>query len=454
MRRKINRQMSIFELMHTSAIAKELRCISQILDHTPDILDAVHRDLLQGRREDTGRCGLTADQVLRCAVLKQYRELTYEELAFYLEDSVAFRSFARLEMGVYPRKSILQDSIKSLTESTWEALHHLILGYAAGTRIETGKKVRIDSTAIETNIHHPTDSSLLWDGIRIMTRWMVEGHQLRPRPDYQFSDHRRVAKKRALTILNARKQETRVAAYRDLVGVADKVCGYAREAIPVLGAYQGDSFQDGCTAHLLAQQLERALRILEKVIDQTKRRVFRDEKVPASEKIISFFESHSDIIVKSRRDTEYGHKVFFTGGASNLILDCVIARGNPADSDQYIDMLERHQQRFGTMPRQASADGGFASRDNLSFAKEHQVKDAVFSKRRGLGVLDMAKSNWVYKRLKHFRAGIEANISALKRRFGLTRCTWSGWRGFRRYVWSNVVSYNLLVLARIELAQG
>jgi IS5 family transposase len=293
--------MSIFELMHTSAIAKELRCISQILDHTPDILDAVHRDLLQGRREDTGRCGLTADQVLRCAVLKQYRELTYEELAFYLEDSVAFRSFARLEMGVYPRKSILQDSIKSLTESTWEALHHLILGYAAGTRIETGKKVRIDSTAIETNIHHPTDSSLLWDGIRIMTRWMVEGHQLRPRPDYPFSDHRRVAKKRALTILNARKQETRVAAYRDLVEVARKVCGYAREAIPVLGAYQGGSFQDGCTAHLLAQQLERALRILEKVIDQTERRVFRDEKVPASEKIISFFESHSDIIVKSRR---------------------------------------------------------------------------------------------------------------------------------------------------------
>lgn len=217
-------------------------------------------------------------------------------------------------MGVYPRQWILQDSIKSLTESTWEALHHLILGYAAGTKIETGKKVRIDSTAIETNIHQPTDSSLLWDGIRIMTRWMVEGRQLRPRPDYPFSEHRRVAKKRALTILNARKNETRVTAYRDLVEVARKVCGYAREAIPVLGAYQGGSFQDGCTAHLLAQKLERALRILEKVIDQTERRVIRDEKVPASEKIISFFESHSDIIVKSRRETEYGQKVFFAGG--------------------------------------------------------------------------------------------------------------------------------------------
>jgi len=139
-RQKINRQLSIFDLMHTSAIAKELRCISQILDQTPTILDAVHRDLLQGRREDTGRLGLNADQVLRCAILKQYRELTYEELAFYLEDSAAFRAFARLDMGVYPRKSILQDSIKSLTESTWESLHQLILGYAVAAKIETGKK--------------------------------------------------------------------------------------------------------------------------------------------------------------------------------------------------------------------------------------------------------------------------------------------------------------------------
>ena len=454
MRQKTNRQMSIFDLMHTSAIAKELRCISKILDQTPEILDAVHCDLLQGRRADTGRLGLNADQVLRCAILKQYREITYEELAFHLEDSAAFRTFARLEMGVYPRKSILQNSVKSLTESTWERLHQLILGYAAGAKIEIGKKVRIDSTAIETNIHAPTDSSLLSDGIRIMTRWMAEGHQLRPRPDYQFSDHRRVAKKRALAILNTRKKETRVAAYRDLVSVAHKVCSYAREAIPVLGKYRNDSFQDGCTAHLLAQRLERALRILEKVIDQTDRRVFKEERVPASEKIISFFESKSDIIVKSRRDTEYGHKVFFTGGASSLILDCIIPRGNPADSEQYRELLERHEQTYASMPRQISADGGFASKDNLAFAKGHQVKDAVFSKRRGLGALDMAKSNWVYKKLKNFRAGIEANISALKRRFGLSRCTWSGWRGFRRYVWSKVVSYNLLVLARIELAKG
>ena len=446
--------MSLFDLMHKSVIAKELRVISDILDHTPEILDDVHRDLLQGHRDDTGRTGMTADQVLRCVVLKQYRELTYEELAFYLEDSRAFRSFSRLEMGFYPGKSILQENIKKLTEETWEALHHLILKYAAGAKIETGKKVRVDSTAIETNIHRPTDSSLLWDGIRVMTRWMVEGHQLSPRPAYQFSDHRRVTKKRSMTILNTRKKETSVAAYRDMVAVARKVCGYALEAIPVLGKYNNGNFQDGCTAHLLAQKLERALRILTKVIDQTERRVLKGETVPASGKIISFFEVHSDIIVKSRRDTEYGHKVFFTGGASNMILDCIIPHGNPADSNQYSELLIRHDKQYGSMPRKISADGGFASKDNLAFAKAHGSNDVVFAKRRGLAVLDMAKSNWVYKKLKSFRAGIEANISALKRRFGLSRCTWTGWRGFRRYIWSNVVSYNLLVLARVQLAKA
>jgi IS5 family transposase len=158
--------------------------------------------------------------------------------------------------------------------------------------------------------------------------------------------------------------------------------------------------------------------------------------------------------VKGGRDTEYGHKIFLTGGPSTLILDCLIERGNPADSDRYKPMLKRHACQYGRMPLQVSADGGFASHDNLSFAKDKQVKDAVFAKRRGLSVLDMARSAWVYKVLRNFRAGIEAGISTLKRAFGLDRCTWSGWKGFKQYVWSSIVSYNLLVLARINLAKA
>jgi IS5 family transposase len=452
-RRKFNAQSSLFTSTSNKPIARELEQISRILDETPRLLDLVYRDLVGTKRDDTGRMGLNAEQVLRCAVLKQYRQLRYEELAFHLDDSSAFRGFSRLEMGQYPCKSILQDNIKSLREETWEAIHEEIIGYARREGIETGRKIRVDSTAVETDIHHPTDSTLLLDGIRVMTRWLACGKDLRPQPVYVFSDHTRVAKKRTLTILNARKDALRKAAYRDLLAYAERVAGYAEAAIPELRSFQGSDPRDTLAALALADRLERAVGLLGKVIDQTRRRVLNNEKVPASEKIVSFFEEHTDIIVKGGRDTLYGHKVFLSGGASTLILDCLIERGNPADSDRYRPLLQRHEERFGRMPRQVAADGGFASQDNLRFAKEHQVRDAVFAKKRGLSVLEMAKSRWVYKMLRNFRAGIEAGISCLKRAFGLERCSWSGWGGFKQYVWSSIVSYNLLVMARIRLAE-
>lgn len=454
MRRKFNPQMNLFSPVARSSIVKELEQISTILDATPTVMDLVFGDLIKTRRPDTGREGLTAEQVLRCAILKQYRELTYEELAFHLEDSDAFRSFSRLEMGQYPSKSILQENIKAIREETWEAIHRDILSYAIREKVEKGRTVRVDSTAVETDIHHPTDSTLLADGVRIITRWLTEGKELAPPPRYQFSDHQRVVKKRVMTILNARKDTVREKAYRDLLHYAGLVKGYALAAIPELASYEGHDLADTFAGHELARKLERAVRILGNVIDQTERRVFKGEKVPASENIVSFFEDHTDIIVKGKRDTEYGHKVFLSGGASSMILGCLIVRGNPADADQYQSLLEQHKEWFGRMPRQVSADGGFASKENLTFAKEHQVKDAVFARKRGLSVLAMAKSTWVYKKLRNFRAGIESGISALKRAFGLDRCTWSGWEGFKRYVWSSVVSYNLLVLARIRLASA
>jgi IS5 family transposase len=454
MRQKFTPQMSLFAPMARNSIVKELEQVSKILDANPRVLELVYEDLVKKTRPDTGRQGMTAEQVLRSAVLKQYRELTYEELAFHLEDSDAFRTFARLEMGQYPSKSVLQENIKAIREETWEAIHNEILGYARQEKIERGRTIRVDSTAVETNIHHPTDSTLLSDGIRIITRWLTEGKELVPQPRYQFSDHRRVVKKRVMAILNARKDAVRQSAYRDLLYYTRQVVAYAQEAIPELTSYEGHTLTDTFAGHELARRLDRAVRILKKVIDQTDRRVFKGEKVPASEKVVSFFEDHTDVIVKGRRDTEYGHKVFLTGGPSTMILGCLIVRGNPADTDQYQPLLEQHRQKYGRMPRQVTADGGFASKDNLAFAKENGVKDAAFAKRRGLSVLEMVRSSWVYRKLRNFRAGIEASISTLKRAFGLDRCTWTGWEGFKRYVWSNIVSYNLLVLARIRLASA
>lgn len=454
MRRKYHRQGSLFHVMSRSAIGRELAAISEILDANPDVLDPVHRDLVGSARQDHGREGMTAEQVLRAAIIKQSQNFTYEELAFHLGDSQVFRAFVRLQVNQVPARSVLRDNLASITETTWEQVHRVILGYAQDEGIEHGRTVRIDTTAVATDIHAPTDSNLLRDGVRILTRWLFEGKQLSPRPVYRMCDHRRVVKKRALTIQHARKDEVRVRAYRELLRYVTLVRGYAIEAIGVLHTWAGERTADTLEARALAARMERALGILDRVIDQTERRVLRGEKVPAAQKVVSFFEDHTDIIVKDRRQTHYGHKICLTGGVSNLVLDLRVERGNPADSDLFQPLVERQIALYGRAPRQISADGGFAAKENLRWAKGAGIEDVCFAKRRGLRVADMVRSTWIYRKLKRFRAGIESTISALKRAFGMDRCPWSGWAGFQRYLWSIVVSHNLFTLARLRLARA
>ena len=454
MRQKRKRQMNIFQGSFKGDIGKELEMMSQILDETPKVLNQVYKDLVGIKKSDVGRAGMTAEQVLRCTILKQYRDLTYEELAFHLEDSQSFRAFSRLEMGQYPSGSTLQENIKALREETWEHINQLVTGYAQGHGFEKGQKVRMDSTGVESNIHYPTDATLLQDGIRVITRLLRNGYQLVPKPGYLFSDHNRVVKKRVLKIKNTKKEKERQEAYKDLLHIADEVRGCGLGAIAALQAYVSEGSEQIIFVCNLTEELERAIGLLGRIIHQTRRRVIYGEKVPASEKVVSFFEDHTDIIEKGQREVLFGHKVFLTGGKSGLILDCLIERGNPADSELFIPMLDRQKRFYGKAPRQTAADGGFASLDNLSRAKLMGVKDVSFSKKRGLSVLEMVKSLWVYKRLKNFRAGIEANISRLKRAFGLTRCIWSEWEGFKQYVWSAVVSYNLSLLAKLKLAKA
>jgi len=188
--------------------------------------------------------------------------------------------------------------------------------------------------------------------------------------------------------------------------------------------------------------------LIVKVIDQTECRVFQGEKVPAVEKIVSLFEEHSDIIIKGSRDIQYGHKITLSTGTSGLVLDVTIEAGNPADTERFMPLLERLCELYGRPPLQIAADGGYASKQNLDNAKECGVKDIAFHKKRGLAIEAMTKSPWVYRKLRNFRAGIEAGISCLKRRWGLSRCTWKGLPHFNAYVWSSVVAHNLAVFAR------
>ena len=200
------------------------------------------------------------------------------------------------------------------------------------------------------------------------------------------------------------------------------------------------------------EKIRHYLPLIERVISQTERRVFDGDAVPASEKLVSLFEPHADIIVKGGREVQYGHKINLSTGRGGLILDVVVETGNPADAERFLPMLERHIARHGKPPRQMASDGGYASGDNITEAKALGVADVAFHKKRGLNIEAMVKSRWVYRKPRNFRAGIEANISCLKRAFGLARCTWRGLAHFKSYIWSSVVAYNLALVARLALA--
>ena len=447
MRKKFEEQMKFTYMIPENKLGKELESISQILDDNLSVLDAVYKDLTEHKDTSTGRKGLNANQVLRAVIIKQFWSMTYDELEFHLSDSTTFRAFARIENNQYPKKSALQSNIKAVSSETWKKINRALVDYSLKNEIEMGNMTRTDATAVDTNIHYPTDSTLLQDGIRVIIRTLARGKMLDPIPEYSFSDHNRGAKKKVLTIESAKKKK-RDKTYKELLGLANNVVGYAEKAIRVLISYESPDPESSMLAQMYANHLEHNLEILKQVIDQTTRRIIHGEKVPAQEKILSFFECHTDIIEKGKRETQFGHKVFMTTGSSGVILDCLIPRGNPNDSAMFEELLDRQKEILGNSPRQMAADGGFASKDNLEKAKDSGIEDMAFGKKRGLKILDMAKSEWVYKKLRNFRAGVEGLISALKRAFGLDRCNWTDWEGFKQYVWSCIVTFNLQVMAR------
>ena len=446
MRQERTIQASIFDLFAGHEIGRELKAMSAWLDDHRELLRLVATDLRRHGVKETGREGLPAEAVLRCAVLKQHRQLSYQELAFHLEDSASFRAFARLPWSWSPRKSVLHKTISAIRADSWEQVNRALLTSARELKLERGRVVRLDSTVTAALVHEPSDSSLLWDAVRVMVRLLQAAAALAGGAGLSWRDHRRAAKKRARAIQFTRGRPRRVQLYRELLKTTRVTLAYLHQAAAQLAK----------TADLAVELWQAKVRhyqpLIERIIAQTERRVLAGEPVAAGDKLVSLFEPHADIIVKGSRDVHYGHKLNLTTGRSGLILDLVVEAGNPADSERLLPMLERHIAHHGEAPRQLAADGGFATRANLSQAKARGVRDLAFHKKRGLRIEDMVKSRWVYRKLRNFRAGIEADISCLKRAYGLARCTWRGLSHFKAYVWSSVVAYNLALFARLKPA--
>ena len=451
MRKTHNQQLPLVEVTTDHPKAKEFAQISTILDSNNSIYSLALQDL--GKSENNvGANGMTGEQVVRAAIIKQVDGYTYRELAFHLADSRVYSQFCKIGIGKTFKKSALQQGIKALSEETWEQINRTLIGYAEDQDIEKGRKIRVDCTVVESNIHDPYDSELLVDATRVLARVLTTAKTELSGIIFSFANHLLRAKRRNLEIMNAKKAEYRKKPYKDLIEITEKTIFYSEKGLKALSSYAAVSLAEQGLVGGLTQQLQHYLPLARQVVCQTRRRVLAGESVPAQEKLVSIFEEHTDIIRKDRRDTYYGHKICVTGGSSNMILDCVVLEGNPADSELTGMMLNRQEAIYSRYPLKAAFDGGFTSHANLEEAKANGVKDVCFSKGRGLGEADMCRSKRVYKGLRKFRAGIESGISWLKRSLGLDRCTWKGLDSFKCYVWASIVSGNLLTLARKQLA--
>ncbi len=439
-----NSQVPLFNQWSDHTFSNELRDISEILDDLPEINHWVYNDLTKNLNFDfCGPTALTAEQVLRAAIIKQQNSWTYETLSLQCVDSAMTKSFLRLQEGQKISKSCLHENIVKIAAKTWSAINDHIVQYAADKGYEKGRTIRMDATVVKSNIHPPTDSSLIFDCIRVSVN-SLKTIRKKLNKKWYLSVSVKESKQLLLQILSAKNQRERKIFYRLLLKKARDLKSDLKRLKDRLDK----------VADKAAKQVNNLLKIydlLPAIIEQTSKRVIKGKYVSSNEKIVSIFEDHTDIIVKGRREAEFGHKTYLTAGKTGLVLDCQIVRGNPSDATLFEEILSKQNEIFGRVPRQTTADGGFASKENLRKAQSMGVKDICFSKRCGLKKEDMTKSIWVFEKLRNFRAGIEGVISVLKRSFGCAKASWKGFDGFRSYVQSSIAAYNLTLLARIRL---
>ena len=441
-----NAQGSIFDFYSPHPVGQQLAALSELLDDQPSLLALVEQDLRDTNTTRTGANGLSIESVFRCLLLKQILQVSYEKLSFHLSDSVTYRTFARLGLDQFPSRTGLHGAIRSIRAETLEAANELLIRDLIVSGIIDIENLRIDSTVTQSNIAPPSDSSLLEDGVRVLSRLMAKskastGIRLR------FTDKRSDAKSLSYKIYLAKKPE-KDELYPQLLNCAIRVVKQTGSALDRIKLEGSNDEATQCWMSKVVHYRELLLR----VIDQTQRRVYGEETVPAAEKLVSLFEPHTSIIVKGERDIQYGHKINLATQPDGFITYLNIEEGNPADSNLYHPVLQACQQQYGQLPSAVVADGCYASRENVKRANELGVKKNVFSKLVGLSLTDMGIKQKTLEKFRNFRAGVEGNISELKRAFGVSKAMWKGREGFNAFVWASTLCYNLIRTVRFSSA--
>jgi transposase, IS5 family len=440
-----------------------LQAISDFLDDQKDVIEQVRCDLARGlKKAETGRSGLTPQQILRSLVLMRVKNWHYRELRERIADGYTLRGFTDFHSGPVPRHDAFNRGFNRLTPETLKAINDLVVQAAVELDLEDGQKLRVDTTVVQTDIHHPTDNTLLWDVVRVVTRLVARlAAALERRRIKGFRDRTRSARRRMYEIqrmTTRQRHERQTATYRRLICIAEEVVEGARMALKSTRTTRGkDPIADLAIAET-RKEIEHFCGLGSRVIDQARRRVLGGEQVPNAEKIYSIFEPHTDLIKRGKVQTpiEFGHKVFLAESAHGLITRYEVLDGNPVDEQHVVPSLRRHKRAFGHAPELYGSDRGFFSEQNVTSCRQDGVKVVCIPQRGGTKAPEREayEKSSEFKDGQRFRAGIEGRISVLFRGRGMKRCLAEGRERFELWVAAAVLANNLMKIAALLTRQS
>ena len=432
-----------------------LKRMSDFLDDQPKILERVRRDLQRGlKKPDTGRTAMTPSQVLRSLILMRVKNWDYRELSERIADGYTLRRFTGFNSQRVPKHDAFNRAFNKLRPQTLQALNDLVLKAAVDLGLEDGKRLRVDTTVTETDIHHPTDNTLLWDVVRVLTRLIGRLGKVLPKGIDNFSNRTRCARRRMQEIqrMTARQRHTQQKGkYRHLIGITQQVVHNARGVLEKTKDQCAVDPMDDIIIGELRRKIDHYCQLGARVIGQSRRRVLEGEQVATEEKIYSIFETHTDLIKRGKiqKPIEFGHKIFLAESAHGLITQYRVLEGNPPDHVHVKPSLERHQETFGWAPAWYSSDRGFFSDENIKAYP--QVKLVCIPQRGGKRTSQRQafERSPEFKKGQRFRAGIEGRISVLFRGRGMKRCLAEGRDRFEVLIGAAVLTNNLMNIAHL-----
>ena len=440
------------------ALDPELAQLDQLLDDDA-LFQRVRADLVRRRPHTAtrGRHSTPVEVILRLLVVKRLYNWSYEATERFVGDSLVLRQFCRLYLEPVPDDTTLIRWANLIGPDTVAALNERVVELARALKVTRGRKLRIDATVVETNIHHPTDSRLLGDGVRVLSRLLrraktvlgagadlgKEAFRTRTRSVRRLAQQlHRVARRKGEQAAEELKE-----AYAKLIGIARASRAQA-ERVRDAVQQQGE-----VAAQRLVERFEQVLPLVAQAIDQATRRVLQGEPVPSEEKVLSLFEPHTQVIRrhKAGKATEFGRKLLLDEVEGGIISRYDFLDDAGLEHPHLIASLDAHQQHFARAPDVLAGDRGLYSPENEARARERGVKQVVLPKTGRLSKerQQHERQRW-FRRGGRFRAGIEGRINVLQRDYGLDRCRAHGEAGMARWVGWGIVTHNLVQIARAQ----